>query len=136
MNSGWTKVASFATDIRANAQTIWDSRVSTSIVWRFDRLLRSHTLQPGCVLQHWPIGLVKGRASGSGGPRARSYSLQGWPNGYGKWRCNLAGGRLVREMVDVLNNPNHGYPRMPLPDGSVGAWNVFGVGLVLFMDGY
>lgn len=136
MNSGWTKIASFATDGAPNAQTIWDSRVSTSVIWRLDRILDANRLTPAAILRHYALGLVTGRANGAGQPRARNYKLTGWPNGYGKWDCHLAGSELVRDIVNILNAPSSGYPPMPQPGGSPVPWDVFGVGLVLFMDGY
>ena len=42
MNSGWTKIAAFVTDHlepENRSQAIWDSRVSWSLVRRFDRIL-------------------------------------------------------------------------------------------------
>jgi hypothetical protein len=136
MNSGWTKIASFATDGAPNAQTIWDSRVSTSVIWRLDRILAANGLTRDDILRHYALGLVAGRANGAGQPRARSYKLTGWPNGYGKWSCHLAGSELVRDIVKILNAPSSGYPLMPQPGGKLVPWDVFGVGLVLFMDGY
>ncbi len=136
MNSGWTKIASFATDGAPNAQTIWDSRVSTSVIWRLDRILHANGLTPAAILDHYDLGLVAGRANGAGAARARNYQLAGWPNGYGNWSCHLAGSDLVRDMVTVLNAPNSGFPLMPQPNGNPIPWDVFGVGLVLFMDGY
>jgi hypothetical protein len=134
MNSGWTKVASFATDGLPNGQTIWDSRVSTSLIWRLDQILRANVLQPEDLLALYEIGLVGSEAYQRGKPRYREYNFH-WPNGYGKWPCHLAGGQLVRDMVRVLNHRPNGYPSMPTPSGGHTAWDVFGVGLVLFMDG-
>ena len=47
MNSGWTKVASFASEVLDSNQhlVIWDSRVAHSIVTRFERML----LQGGII---------------------------------------------------------------------------------------
>jgi hypothetical protein len=134
MNSGWTKVASFATDGAANSQTIWDSRVATSLIWRLDQILFSSRLVVGNLRAQYAIGLVEGKANGSGMPRHRTYNFA-WPDGYGKWSCHFAGGQLVRDMVNVLNDPTKGYPSMPTPAGGAAPWDVFGVGLVLFMDG-
>lgn len=136
INSGWTKVASFATDGHHNSQTIWDSRVSTSLVWRLDQLLNHWGLTTINLLAHYNIGRVPGRAYRPGDPRYRHYHFV-WPNGYMRWDCHFAGSRLVRDMVKVLNNPINGYPPMPSPiiGGAASPWNVLGVGLVLFMDG-
>lgn len=134
MNSGWTKVAAFATDGASNSQTIWDSRVATSLIWRLDRILHASALAPASVLGLYAIGRVLGRAYLPGMPRHRAYNFA-WPSGYGKWSCHFAAGQLVRDMVNVLNDPAKGYPPMPTPAGGAAQWDVFGVGLVLFMDG-
>jgi len=131
MNSGWTKVAAFATDGLPTAQTIWDSRLSTSIIWRADQILHSSGLQL-TALSEYPLGLVKGENSGTR-PRRTHFD---WPNGYGKWKYHFAGGNIVRKIVSILNEPAYDYPRMPQPNGESRNWDVFGVGLVLFMDGY
>jgi hypothetical protein len=66
----------------------------------------------------------------------RGFSFS-WPNGYGTWAAHFGGSALVRDIVSILNNPRYGYPRMPQPAGVPAIdWDVFGVGLVLFMDGY
>ncbi len=39
-------------------------------------------------------------------------------------------------MLGALNNPENKLPRMPLPDGGLGDWDMFDFILVLFMDGY
>lgn len=131
MNSGWTKVAAFATghleDMAAEGpQAIWDSRVATAIVDRLDKLLPEGadpaTLFPG-------VGTVPGR----GGTRPRALSRR-WPSGYKTWAGQVAGSRVVREIRDILNSGN--YPKMPLPDGGLVKWTTRGVEMVLFMDGY
>lgn len=132
MNSGWTKVAAFATahlegDGQQHPQVIWDSRVATAIVSRLDAQLGKDatpaSLFPG-------VGTVPGR----GGTRPRALARQ-WPSGYRSWSGQVAGSAVVREMRDILNRGND-YPKMPLPDGGEGAWTTRGVEMVLFMDGY
>jgi len=149
MNSGWTKVASFATDgMAGNEQTIWDSRVATSIIWRIDQILAG-AMGIGIISKSSAQGIVNGFnigtvASLNVGTRPRKLVFH-WPNGYGKWNYHLSGSRLVREMVAVLNDPPNGFSRMPRPTfdatwnptGEIAAdWTVFGTGLVLFMDGW
>jgi hypothetical protein len=133
MSSGWTKYASLITDGLPNSQTIWDSRVSTSVIWRIDQILHANALnrddfQP-CLAN---LRIVNGR----GGTRPRPLNAH-WLAGACDWPAHFAGSAIVREMVKILNDPANGYPRMPQPNGLPAKdWDVFGVGLVLFMDGY
>jgi len=131
MNSGWTKVASFVTDRLPNSQTIWDSRVSTSVIWRIDELLHGNHLLPTAFPCLANLRVVLGR----GGTRPRPLHND-WPDGSCTWPAHFAGSEIVRKIVKILNNPAHGYPRIPQPNGDAKKWDVFGVGLVLFMDGY
>lgn len=133
MNSGWTKVAAFASacregDADGKPQAIWDSRVAASITARLDRQLPEDaapaSLFPG-------VGTVPGR----GGSRPRTLSRR-WPSGYRSWSGQVSGSAIVREMRDHLNAAPNAYPRMPLPGGGEGAWTTRGVEMVLFMDGY
>ena len=131
MNSGWTKVAAFATahaedDAAGLTHAIWDSRVAASITARLDMLLPADT-DPGTLFPG--VGSVPGR----GGSRPRKLSRT-WPSGYRSWSGHVAGSRTVRELRDVLNKG--AYPKMPLPDGGSGRWTTRGVEMVLFMDGY
>ena len=136
MNSGWTKVAAFATahledmELR-NPQVIWDSRVAASIISRLDRIIgETVNGQPKSIFPN--IGTIPGR----GGSRPRKYNLS-WPNGYQRWTTQIRGSELVREMREILNDPKNEYPPMPLPtDNFRGAWTTRGVEMVLFMDGY
>jgi len=133
MNSGWTKVAAFATAHLENQAcrhplAVWDSRVATSITARLDKLLVEAALRaPNKIFTD--IGAVSGR----GGTRPRQLSLD-WPNGYRSWPCQFAGSRLIESLRDILNETS--YPSMPLPDGSAVKWTVRGVEMVLFGDGY
>ncbi|MBU6408707.1 MAG: hypothetical protein KGS44_16535, partial [Alphaproteobacteria bacterium] len=65
MNSGWTKVAAFASahlEAFGKAQVIWDSRVSTSLIARLDALLVvAGVTEPSALFPE--IGLVRGRGS-------------------------------------------------------------------------
>lgn len=133
MNSGWTKVAAMATaflegEVDRAPHVIWDSRVSTSIVWRLDRRLAGS--QGADAKRSFPgLGVVAGR----GGTRPRRLDLR-WAHPYGRWWGQEAGSAMVREIRDVLNEGGHGW--MPLPDGAEGKWTIRGVESVLFMDGY
>jgi hypothetical protein len=133
MNSGWTKVAAMATAFLEGEwdrapHVIWDSRVSTSIVWRLDRTLaETRVVDP--KRSFLGLGVVGGR----GGTRPRSLRLR-WAHPYGRWWGQEAGSAIVREIRDVLNEGSHGW--MPLPDGGEGRWTIRGVESVLFMDGY
>lgn len=129
MNSGWTKVAAFATahlEEGGRPQAIWDSRVAAALTHRLDRLLPEDAdpavLFPG-------VGTVPGR----GGTRPRALARR-WPSGYRSWKGQIAGSQLVRDIRDVLNSGN--YPAMPLAEGGSGHWTTRGVEMVLFMDGY
>lgn len=131
MNSGWTKVAAFATahfehNGDGHPQAIWDSRVATAIISRLDHILpggeNPTSLFPG-------VGTVPGR----GGTRPRTLTRQ-WPLGYRTWLSQIAGSEVVRDMRDILNGGS--YPSMPLPNGGTGKWTTRGVEMVLFMDGY
>lgn len=131
MNSGWTKVAAFATahleeDGERHPQVIWDSRVATAIIGRLDAQLGRDA-----DLGHL-FGAI-GTVPGEGGTRPRPL-VNGWRYGYGKWSAQVAGSALVREIRDILNRGD--YPKMPLPKGGAGPWTTRGVEMVLFMDGY
>ncbi len=146
MSSGWTKVASFATDHTTLPQTIWDSRVSTSIVHRLDAILVDAGTTPGSPAPYRDVMIVPGR----GGSRPRPTHLD-WNTAYPyrHWKAHFEGSEIVRDIVKILNTPGGGYPRVPvIQDGNNGwticgvkspkasDWDVFSVGLVLFMDGY
>jgi hypothetical protein len=134
MNSGWTKVAAFATahlegNIGRHPQVIWDSRVSTSIIHRLDRMLGARHKIARVLFPD--LGIVIGR----GGTRPRELICK-WPIGYGKWSAQFAGSRVVKEIRDKLNDPNEQYPSMPLPGDGTGPWTIRGVEMVLIGDGY
>lgn len=139
MNSGWTKVAAFATEhleaVNGCAQVIWDSRVSWSVVTRLDELLASHG---DCTRAELFPGI--GRIPGRGGSRkvsiARKRLQLRWPNTYRTWRGQLAGSMFVRDLRDELNHRPDVFGQMPLPTGATQAWTVRGVEMVLFGDGY
>lgn len=135
MNSGWTKVAALATaflegEIERAPHVIWDSRVSTSIVWRIDRmLLAADGADPKRVFPG--LGVVPGRDGSGTRPRKLHHR---WAHPYRHWWGQDAGSAVVRQIRDVLNEGHYG--PMPLPDGGEGQWTIRGVESVLFMDGY
>jgi hypothetical protein len=132
MNSGWTKVAAFATAHLESVdggkpQVIWDSRVAASLIERLSGFLPDRETASNIFPD---IGSVPGR----GGTRPRKPSIK-WPTGYGRWATQVSGSALVREIRDVLNEQPE-YPPMPLGGGTTGRWTTRGVEMVLFMDGY
>ena len=131
MNSGWTKVASFASVGLVSEQVIWDSRVAHALIRRLDSLL----VAAGCT--HVPcLQTIQdiGRVPGRGGNRTSfKYSLK-WPIGYKSWPAQFAGSELVRLIRDELNNKKRSIQIEPPNPG--GAWTVRDVEMVLFMDGY
>lgn len=133
MNSGWTKVAAFASHNTSNPQVIWDSRVSLSIIYRLDALMNKNKQD---LVHFKDIGYVSGR----GGFREFKKANLGikWPDGYRKWSTQIAGSILVNEIVDILNNPQNKYPKMPDLTGTnkLINWTTRGVEMVLFGDGY
>ncbi|AHB08199.2 hypothetical protein U875_00825 [Pandoraea pnomenusa 3kgm] len=132
MNSGWTKVAAFATAHLEpeRALVIWDSRVAHSLIRRIDRILlnQDHREVP---TQFDDIGWVPGR----GGSRTQRYpyALTGWRNVYGKWSGVYAGSALVRAIRDELNNRER---RSAADNAGWQPWTLREVEMVLFMDGY
>jgi hypothetical protein len=130
MNSGWTKVAAFATAHLEETQTgrpqaIWDSRVATAIISRLERVVPDDVaiadLFPG-------LGTVPGR----GGTRPRPTTKK-WPSGYRSWRGQVAGSEIVRDIRDILNEGNYSLPQF---EGGPVRWTTRDVEMVLFMDGY
>jgi hypothetical protein len=129
MNSGWTKVVAFATSHLpvSRSHVIWDSRVSTSIVRRLDRIF--HALGLTTVpAPYTGIGLVN---AGRGGTRpigAGALSLA-WNDGYRSWDAQEAGSDFVRLVCNALNLGAVSTARK-------GHWTVRDVEMVLFGDGY
>jgi len=102
------------------------------VIWRIDRILNQNELLPDIFPCLAALQVVRGRRQSGTRPRDLCHH---WPSGC-TWPAHFAGGAIIRKIVDVLNNPANNYPRMPQPNGQAGNWDVFGVGLVLFMDGY
>lgn len=135
MNSGWTKVAAFATAYldtgkpHAAPQVIWDSRVSASIVRRLDSIFHGEGLK-SLPTAYASIGLV----AGQGGTRQNPPKLiLRWSNGYGRWDTQFAGSAFVRAVCQYLNEQGM---KMTRADGKQSKWTVRGVEMVLFGDGY
>jgi hypothetical protein len=129
MNSGWTKVAAFATDHLppARRHVIWDSRVSTAVVRRLDAIFRRHGLTavpPGFQ----DIGLVNIGRGGTRPVRAGQLRLK-WVNGYRSWSAQLAGSQFLRKVCVDLNAGVVQTTRR-------GHWTLRDVEMVLFGDGY
>ena len=122
MNGGWTKVAALATAFLEDGPTgephvIWDSRVSTSLAHRLERLMLAAGLsQPKSMFPN--IRPVMGR----GGTRPRTRRLK-WAHAYQRWSSQIRGSELVREVRDELNR--RGIP-MPLPSKGARTWTVRG----------
>ncbi|MEE4246022.1 MAG: hypothetical protein V2I33_11465 [Kangiellaceae bacterium] len=137
MNSGWTSLAAMATSQLKGCQSLisWNSRISSSVISRLDFLLvESGITQLGERFKH--LGTIPGW----GGTRPREYTLN-WPSAYRSWQGQFAAAELANEIVDCLNNEktSSGEPKyrpMPLPGGKTAPWDVRGVQLVLFSDGY
>lgn len=113
MDSGWTKVASFATDGRENSQTIWDSRVSTSLVSRIDQHLSKEQFEDNCFPD---LAIVKPEGKKGSGTRPRQLKHKWkelWRRKSCDWDAHFAGSALVRGIVNILNDPQIGYPPMP-----------------------
>jgi hypothetical protein len=134
MNSGWTKVAAFATahlEDERHANAIWDSRVSWSVLRRSDSLLVSGGWPEVPEVPAWLPHL--GKVPGRGGTRWETPLLLHWPNGYARWEAHFAAAALVREIRDHLNRLE---VKAPSPNGGTMAWTVRSIEMVLFMDGY
>lgn len=143
MSSGWTKVAALATAYLEGQperapHVIWDSRVSSAIVFRLDRAMaEAGGEDAGSPKTLFPrIGVVPGRGGSrrQGGDRHPSRLRLRWSYAYGRWAAQDAGTALVRDLRDGLNEGTH--PPMPTAEGGTAPWTIRGVESVLFMDGY
>ena len=133
MNSGYTKVASFATlwlegVAGRRPQAINDSRVATALTWRLDSILQVNDWSPAEVFPG--LGTVE---AARGGTRPRKMSLS-WPSAYQKWSGQFAATAVVLAIRDILNDGDD-FPPMPSGDDRL-PWTARGVEAVLFMDGY
>jgi hypothetical protein len=140
MNSGYSKVASFATafldGILSNgltAQVIFDSRVAASLTFRLDRILQ--TQFPGISPESMFPALGTLVAASSSGTRPRDLQLT-WQDGYKMWWAQYGATQCVARIRDILNDKTSVYPAMPGVDDSSVNWTLRGVEAVLFKDGY
>ncbi len=141
MSSGWTKVAAFATrhlddpsDTRYTPQVIWDSRVANGMM----KLTETASFDLKPQVASWLKSHLR-QIRGRGGSRMNMTLPEGWDWAHTvrqKWVAQSAGSRVVRHMRDTLNRDPHRFGQMPLPDGTVGPWTSWGVGLALFVEGY
>src|SRR5208282_1143804 len=104
MNSGWTKVASFASEAALSAletQAIWDSCVSTAIILNLDQIVDPSSP----ALANLELRVIPGR----GGSRPAVQSAlrsKGWRYGWGgsrAWAAHFAGAKIVKAVCGVLN---------------------------------
>lgn len=140
MDSAWTKLAAMAShglgQHGVKPQVIFDSRVSMSLVWNIDKVVknRQELLPARNRLRELGLGFVSGR----GGTRPEKEPLlraSGWRSAYGSWRAQFVASELVEMMVAALN-ADQGFGQMPVSGGRHVDWTVRGVEKVLFMDGY
>jgi hypothetical protein len=126
MNSSWTKLAAFASHHLGiqGEQVIYDSRVAWAIIKNLDQILPSDLERKN----HFPyLGFILPRQ-----PKGLNWS---WPNVYTQWSAQIAATEFCREVATILNS-NGAYPKMPNPNNNgLKAWDVWGVGQVLFMEG-
>lgn len=137
MDSGWTKVAAFATswleDTNRTPQIIFDSRVAAGLIRNVERTILAHDGE-------WPdhfkdflqdqLRWVPGRDA----DKLKSLQLR-WKSGYKKWEPQFFDSLLVRLMRDALNAQPEGYGLMPSAEGER-PWTMRGVEMVMFMEGY
>jgi hypothetical protein len=135
MTSGWTKVAAFASDGRENAQTIWDSRVSVSVIEGVDRALDALSLRDEPALRSWLEKIkVVSSESKSRNERISRLEKSGWNVGSCDWRSHFRGSAIVRRLTELLRELQILFPQELA--GDFGAqWKLFTVGMALFMDG-
>jgi len=131
-----TRVASFASQGLPHELTAWDSRISTSLIYRIDRILDANDLKPDDLPNLAHLRLLMA----TGGTRPRPLVFR-WRNDFSpsidsSWGQYFVISDFLRQLLGILNNPENGFPRMPMPDGGTGDWDMFDLNLVLFMDGY
>src|ERR1035437_2769860 len=133
MNSGWTKVAAFASEALPSmieTQAIWDSRVSTAIIGNLDEIVNPSAPS----LANLELRIIPGR----GGSRPAVQSAlrsKGWRYGWGgnrAWAAPFTGAKIVKEICTVLNA---NLKRFGAPSES-NQWSNRSVEMALFMEGY
>ncbi len=128
MNSGWTKVAAFASEASGNPQAIWDSRVSTGIIENLQQMIPSRP-----SIKDFQLRLIPGRG-GYRQQRQGALRDRGWRYGWGSrpWITHFAGSRLITRICEMLNaeiakyGAPHGHHK----------WAIRTVEMALFMEGY
>ena len=135
MNSGWTKVAAFASDGRENEQTIWDSRVAVSVINRINSALDALDMSRDAQLLKWlgEIRIVPSQ-SNERNELIQQLKQRRWKVGSCDWRSHFRGSAIVRRMTTRLRGLQIPFPE-GLPEEFGTQWNVFTVGMALFMDG-
>lgn len=128
MNSGWTKVAAFASEVADMPQAIWDSRVSTAVIENLQRVITSRV-----PVKDFGLRLIPGRG---GWRQERQAALRdfGWRSGWGSrpWSAHFAGARLIARICEMLNADIAKYSA---PHHHCN-WTIRTVEMALFMEGY
>jgi hypothetical protein len=136
MTAKWSRVAALASEGLSNQLTGWDSRIATSVVWRLDQILAANDLSPDRfeAFEYLRIPLA------TGGSRPRKTHFR-WLTGFNvikdaDWVRLMVISDFVQEILAALNDPANKIPRMPMTDGGEGDWDMLGLNLVLYMDGF
>jgi hypothetical protein len=133
MNSGWTKVAAFASEATQGSiepQAIWDSRVSTGVIKNLDSIVGPTAR----VFADLPLRLIPGRGGTRPGVQNTLHS-RGWDYGWGgndAWSAHFAGAKIITQIRGVLNAS---LTKFGVPVGS-DRWSTRAVEMALFMEGY
>lgn len=133
MNSSYTKIAAvFGFHYPWNS--IWDSRVSSAVCYRLAKIAGSSGVSAAELKALFPeIGYIPG-ASHRVKNRIGLISPY-FRNVYGKWEGHIAGGKLMTDIAERLNQKG-----IPLPnpqihnDPNPGEWTSWKVNMVFFMD--
>lgn len=137
MSSGWTKVAAFASDTLTHEQTIWDSRVSVSVIGGIKNALAQVELDRSQILEHVPwlekVRIVSAQADGRR-ERIEELKNSGWSVGMCNWPSHFGGSSIVRRIVKLMIAKPIRFPDELTPNFGEN-WNMFNVGMALFMDG-
>jgi hypothetical protein len=134
MSSGWTKVAAFASDGLPHEQTIWDSRVAVSVLGGIDEALSHLQLSKDELDIDWlkEVRIIASQAE-ERNERIGTLKAKGYRVGACDWPSHFGGSALVRRIAKLLKE------RIPfpenLPEQFGNQWNMFTVGMALFMDG-
>jgi hypothetical protein len=141
MDSAWTKLAAMATSRskshKGKRQVIFDSRVSISLLEAVDRAAEAGGALAGIAkeLHRLGLGYVPGRG-GNRVARANELARRGWTNRYRTWTAQFLASEIVCAVCEELNSDSVCYGQMPISTSTYAEWNIRGVEMVLFMDGY